>query len=58
MPYLSSSENLLHGSYIIFQENVNNFELLHRICSILVWDMFPLIGKETGRKDKAINTTP
>ena len=29
-------------NHIIFQKSVDNFEIAHKVCSILVWLQFPL----------------
>ena len=34
MPFLSFSDNLLQDAYIIFQNNVDNFETAHKTCQI------------------------
>ena len=41
MPFLSVSESLFQNGYIIFQENVDNFEIVHRTCKILVLGATP-----------------
>ena len=42
MPLLSSLDNFLYHTYIIFQEGVENFEIDHETCSFLVRELFPL----------------
>ena len=42
MPLLSFSDNLPYDNHIIFQQNVNNFEIALKTCSILVWGAVPL----------------
>ena len=36
MPFLSFSDNLLQDAFIIFQNGADNFEIVYKICSILV----------------------
>ena len=38
---LSSFDNLLQDAYAIFQKGVDNFEIEHKTCSILVWGAVP-----------------
>ena len=35
--FLSFSDNLLEDDYTILQNSVDNFEIVHKTCSILVW---------------------
>ena len=35
LPLLSFSNNSLQGAFIVFQKSVDNFEIAHKICSIL-----------------------
>ena len=37
MLFPSFSENLLQDAYIIFQNSVDNFEIVHKTCSLFVW---------------------
>ena len=41
MPFLIFTGNLLQDAYINFQERVDDFEVAHKTCSILVWDAVP-----------------
>ena len=34
LPFLSFSDNLFKDAYIIFQKSVDNFEIVHKTCSI------------------------
>ena len=41
MPFLSFSDNFLVDAYIIVHKSVDNFEIAHKICYILVWGAVP-----------------
>ena len=37
MPFLSFQDNMLWDACITFQNSVDNLEVAHKICSVLVW---------------------
>ena len=41
MPFLRFLDNLLEDAFIIFQKDVDNFEIEHKTCQILVKDAVP-----------------
>ena len=44
MLFSSLSDNLLQDNHSIFWESVDNFEMMHKTCAILVWVQFPRKG--------------
>ena len=41
MPFWGFSDNLLQDAHNSFQRSVDNFEIVHKMPSILVWDSVP-----------------
>ena len=53
MSFFRFSDNVLQDAYIIFPNGVNNFEIAHKICSILILDALPpKVIDLKGQKDQ------